>query len=86
MSTLTVTETVTDHTTEWVTEDGDHDKESHIVVPAHAVLEAQFTGTPCTAICGKTWIPTRDPEAFPVCKLCIEVFERETGKPWTGRR
>ena len=86
MSTMTVTEIVTDRTTEWVTEDGDHDKEAHIVVPASAVMEAAVTGVPCRAICGKSWVPNRDPEAFPVCKLCIEVYEQATGQPWTGRR
>lgn len=83
---MTVLEnTLIESTTEFVTEEGDHDKEAHIVVPAHTIYEAMVTGTPITALCGKTWVPTRDPERFSVCKLCIEVFER-SGKRWEGPR
>ena len=57
------------------TEEGDHDKFAHIVVPASAVTEAYITGTAVTALCGKTWVPTRDPDRYPVCKTCKEIVE-----------
>jgi uncharacterized C2H2 Zn-finger protein len=25
------------------------------------------------ALCGKIWVPTRDPEKFPVCPTCKEI-------------
>jgi len=44
-----------------VLDDGDHERFAHIVVPASAVAEAYVTGEAVTALCGKTWVPTRDP-------------------------
>ena len=57
------------------TEDGDHEKFAHVVVPASAVTEAYISGTPVTALCGKTWVPTRDPGRYPVCPTCKEILE-----------
>lgn len=53
---------------------GDHDRFAHIVIPAHKVTEAYITGSPVTALCGKEWVPTRDPEALPVCPTCKELW------------
>lgn len=68
------------------TTDGDHERLTHIVVPAAAAMEAMVTGIPVTALCGKTWVPSRDPDRYGVCPSCIETFEEITGKPWPGRR
>ena len=54
--------------------DGDHERFAHIVVPASAVTEAYITGNPVTALCGKTWVPSRDPTRYPVCPTCTEVL------------
>jgi hypothetical protein len=59
--------------------DGDHERFAHIVVPASAVTEAYITGTPVTALCGKTWVPSRDPKRYPVCPTCTEVLARIRG-------
>jgi hypothetical protein len=56
-------------------DDGDHEKFAHVVVPASAVTEAYITGTQVTALCGKTWVPTKDPEKFPICPTCKEILE-----------
>jgi hypothetical protein len=61
--------------------DGDHERFAHIVVPASAVTEAYITGTPVTALCGKTWVPSRDPKRYPVCPTCKEVLEHARGGP-----
>lgn len=66
------------------TDDGDHDRFTHIVLPKSAVTEAYITGTPVTALCGKTWVPTRDPGRYPVCETCKEVLNTARaaqGKP-----
>ena len=55
--------------------DGDHERFAHVVVPKSAVMEAMVTGTPCTALCGKTWVPSRDPKRYPVCPTCKEILE-----------
>ncbi|WP_344707408.1 DUF3039 domain-containing protein, partial [Marihabitans asiaticum] len=30
---------------------------------------------PVIALCGKKWIPGRDPEKFPTCPECKEIWE-----------
>ena len=54
-------------------DEGDHDRMAHIVLPASAVTEALITGKPCTALCGKTWVPSRDPKRYPLCPTCKEI-------------
>jgi hypothetical protein len=66
------------------TVDGDHERLTHVVVPASAVAEAYVSGTPVRALCGKVWVPTRDPERFPVCGTCKEILDAARsaqGKP-----
>jgi hypothetical protein len=57
-------------------------RHSHIVDrgddprPAHALItEAMVSGTPLTALCGYTWVPSRDPRKLQICKKCLEIFE-----------
>ena len=57
------------------TDDGDHERMAHVVVPASAVTEAYITGNAVTALCGKTWVPTRDPGRYQVCPTCQEILE-----------
>jgi hypothetical protein len=38
-------------------------------------MEAMISGVPCTALCGKRWIPSRDPKRYPVCPTCKEIVE-----------
>ena len=57
------------------TDEGDHDRFAHVVYPASAVMEAMLTGVPCTALCGKRWVPSRDPKRYPVCPTCKEIVE-----------
>lgn len=70
MSDLIVTPKHTDPTL-----DGDHDRMAHIVYPKSAVIEAMVTGVPCTALCGKTWVPSRDPKRYPLCPTCKEAYD-----------
>jgi hypothetical protein len=39
------------------------------------VLESALTGEPVVALCGKVWVPGRDPNKFPVCPQCKEIYE-----------
>lgn len=57
------------------TDDGDHERFAHVVVPASAVTEAYITGATVTALCGKTWVPTRDPGRYTVCPTCKEILD-----------
>lgn len=59
---------------------------SHLVAPkdgktgAVLAMEARFNGTPVTALCGHTFVPSRDPQAFPVCQACNEILKIKTGE------
>lgn len=54
-------------------EDGDHERFSHYV-PKDKLMEAMVMGTPVVALCGKVWVPHRNPEKFPVCPECKEIW------------
>jgi hypothetical protein len=56
------------------TDDGGHDRFSHYVVKGK-LTEAMVLGTPLTALCGKVWVPSRDPKKYPVCPECKEIYE-----------
>jgi DUF3039 family protein len=55
-------------------EPGDHERFSHYV-RKEKILESALSGEPVTALCGKVWIPGRDPKKFPVCPVCKEIYE-----------
>lgn len=55
------------------TGDGDHDRFAHYV-PKHELTKALVEGTPVRALCGKVWVPSRDPERYPVCPTCEELL------------
>ena len=57
------------------TGDGDHERFAHYV-KKEKILESALSGDPVTALCGKVWIPNRDPQRFPVCPTCKEIFDR----------
>lgn len=61
--------------TEQQLDDGDHERFSHYV-PKDKILESAMTGKPVRALCGKMWIPGRDPEKFPICPECKKVYEK----------
>lgn len=52
---------------------GDHERFAHYVRKADIVRSA-VTGEPVVALCGKKWVPSRDPERFPVCPTCKEIL------------
>ena len=56
------------------TDDGDHERFSHYVTKP-ALEKAIFDGVPTTALCGKKWLPTRDPQRYPVCPDCKKIYE-----------
>ena len=67
--------------------DGDHERMAHIVleglrttdgeyVPAGpTVVEGIVNGTAVRALCGKVWVPGRDPRRYPVCPTCKEIAD-----------
>ena len=55
-------------------EAGDHERFAHYV-RKNTVMESAMSGTPVVALCGKVWVPGRDPKKFPVCPTCKEILE-----------
>lgn len=53
---------------------GDRERFSHYV-PREKLMHAMVEGTPVRALCGKLWVPSRDPQRFPVCPQCKEIHE-----------
>lgn len=60
--------------------EGDHERFAHYVTPPSEITRAMVTGEPCTALCGKTWVPSRDPKNFPVCPTCKEIAAERHGR------
>ena len=57
-----------------VAEPGDHERFAHYV-RKEKIVESAVTGEPVTALCGKVWVPGRNPDKFPVCPTCKEIYE-----------
>ncbi len=53
--------------------DGDHERFAHYV-RKEKITESAVTGDPVIALCGKVWVPNRDPQRFPVCPACKEIY------------
>jgi Protein of unknown function (DUF3039) len=71
-------------------DDDDHERFSHIVLEGYtpkrglrkkfvstgnSVVEGMVNGTPVEALCGKKWVPGRDPKKYPLCPTCKEIAE-----------
>ena len=58
----------------------DRDRLSHIVPGKARLTEAMINGTPVMALCGKVWVPSRDPNRYQLCGTCKDEYEKLTGK------
>jgi hypothetical protein len=74
-------------------DEDDHERFTHIVLEGFSarrgrrflpvgtnVVEGMVNGTPVRALCGKTWVPGRDPGRFPLCPTCREIAEAQGWK------
>ena len=52
----------------------DHDRFAHYV-RKDKIVESAVTGMAVVALCGKVWVPTRDPEKYPVCPDCKRIYD-----------
>ena len=59
---------------EQLQESGDRERFAHYV-RKEKILESAMTGEPVIALCGKIWVPGRDPKKFPVCPICQEIYD-----------
>lgn len=56
------------------TDTGDHDRFSHVIRKAEQ-MPGYVLGEEVTALCGKRWVPSHDPQNYPLCPTCREVVE-----------
>jgi DUF3039 family protein len=74
VGTGTSTETIHEARTDYRLDEGDHERFAHYVDKTK-LTEALVVGTPVIALCGKVWVPSRDPKRFPVCPECKRLYE-----------
>ena len=73
--------TVTDDRTQLGPPDTEEGKVAHIVKtqPGESavakVMEARIYGYAVEALCGKTFVPSRDPKQVPPCEPCKEIYD-----------
>jgi Protein of unknown function (DUF3039) len=68
-------------------DDGDHDRMAHIVLEGYTPKDGEFVSagpsvvegivnrTAVRALCGKEWVPGRDPRRYGLCPTCKEIAE-----------
>ena len=66
--------TLLEEQTQTQTEEGDHERFAHYV-RKDKIVESAVTGIPVIALCGKVWVPSRDPNKFPICPDCRRIYE-----------
>ena len=66
-------------------DEGDHDRMAHIVLEGYtpkkgdfvsagpSVVEGIVNRTAVRALCGKEWVPGRDPKRYGLCPTCKEI-------------
>lgn len=66
-------QTEADTRTQPSTGGGDHDRFAHYV-DKNDSTRAYITGELVRALCGKVWVPSRDPKKYKICPTCAEIF------------
>jgi hypothetical protein len=68
-------------------DDGDHDRMAHIVLEGYtpkkgdfvstgpSVVEGIVNRTAVRALCGKEWVPGRNPQRYGLCPTCKEIAQ-----------
>ena len=55
-------------------DDGEDDDRYSHYVRKEDIMRSAVDGVPVKALCGKIWVPGRDPEKFPVCPSCKDMM------------
>ena len=50
-------------------------EEGDYIAAGPSVVEGMVNGTAVKALCGKIWVPGRNPKRYPVCPTCKEIAE-----------
>lgn len=66
-------------------DEGGHERFTHIVLEGYTPKDGEFVpldnsvvagminASPVRALCGKVWVPGRDPQKYPLCPTCKEI-------------
>jgi hypothetical protein len=68
------TDVLEDVNTDTKNDDNDEEQFAHYAESA-SVTEGYIMGTPVIALCGKVFVPSRNPERLRVCSICKEIVE-----------
>jgi hypothetical protein len=68
------TDVLEDVNTDVKNDDNDDKQFAHYAESA-SVTEGYIMGTPVIALCGKVFVPSRNPEKLRVCPSCKEIME-----------
>jgi hypothetical protein len=68
-------DTLVDERSVTTSSDGDHEKFAHYV-KKDQIVESAVTGEPVIALCGKVWVPDRDPNRYPICPDCQKISDQ----------
>jgi hypothetical protein len=68
------TQTILEEVTNISVDNGDHERFAHYV-KKDKILQSALSGEEVIALCGKKWVPGRDPQKFPVCPECKKIYE-----------
>lgn len=72
-----------DERTDPVLDEGDRERFAHIIRKSDE-MRAYVMGEEVLALCGKRWIPSRDPQRFPVCPECKAALTMLRGGGGSG--
>lgn len=53
---------------------GDGERYAHYV-RNDKITASAVTGQAVVALCGKVWVPLRDPKNYPVCPICKQILK-----------
>ena len=68
------TQTILEEVTNVSIDNGDHERFAHYV-KKDKILQSALSGEEVIALCGKKWVPGRDPQKFPICPDCKEIYD-----------
>lgn len=71
---MTLTEAPVDQNVHSPVEGHEGERFSHYVLK-DKIGDAVVYGVPVEALCGKKWVPSRDPSRYPVCPECKELYD-----------
>ena len=63
-----------DTKSEFRVDDGDHERYAHYVEKSES-MRGYVEGKPVVALCGKIWVPYKDPRKFPICPTCKGILD-----------